>query len=160
MWVVCRPVWVSEACQLFLVPSRPGAPTRPFTFELGSVLRLLLRPLFSTWGSHLNPLRSWECVNLHTCFLHFAKIIMQLITNAIVLSQFLCWLVDWLICVCACMHYIRVWHLETICWCLLMVLEEFNFNCLWGLLVLILENFVINYWCNLLALLEDVTINF
>ncbi len=31
VWVVCRPVWVSEACQLFLVPSHPGAPTRPST---------------------------------------------------------------------------------------------------------------------------------
>jgi hypothetical protein len=29
VWVVCRPVWVSEACQLFLV--HPRAPTRPST---------------------------------------------------------------------------------------------------------------------------------
>jgi hypothetical protein len=31
VWVVCRPVWVSEACQLFL--SHPGAPTRPSTLQ-------------------------------------------------------------------------------------------------------------------------------
>jgi len=27
VWVVCRPVWVSEACQLFLVPSRSSNTT-------------------------------------------------------------------------------------------------------------------------------------
>jgi hypothetical protein len=44
MWVVCRPVWVTKACQLFLVPSRssnsPLCPSKGC--ELGSVLRLLL----------------------------------------------------------------------------------------------------------------------
>jgi len=49
VWVLCRPVWMSEACQLFLVPfwssSTPLYPLK--CCELGSVPRLL--PLFSTW---------------------------------------------------------------------------------------------------------------
>jgi hypothetical protein len=49
MWVVCRPVWVSEAYQLFLVPSQSSS--TPFypskCCELGSVLRLLTLPMFS-----------------------------------------------------------------------------------------------------------------
>jgi hypothetical protein len=52
VWVVCRAVWVSEACQLFLVPSRSSnTPLYPSKCcELGSVLRLLLLPLLSTWA--------------------------------------------------------------------------------------------------------------
>jgi hypothetical protein len=52
MWVVCKPVWVSEACQLFLVPSRSSnTPLYPSKCcELGSVLRFLLLPLLSTWA--------------------------------------------------------------------------------------------------------------
>jgi hypothetical protein len=52
VWVVCRLVWVSEACQLFLVPSRSSnTPLYPSKCcELGSVLRLLLLLLFSTWA--------------------------------------------------------------------------------------------------------------
>jgi len=52
VWVVCRPVWVSEACQLFLVPSRnSNTPLYPSKcYELGSVLRLFPLPLFSTWA--------------------------------------------------------------------------------------------------------------
>jgi len=51
MWVLCRPVWVSEACQLFLVPSRSSStPLYPSKCcELRSVPQLLLLPLFSTW---------------------------------------------------------------------------------------------------------------
>jgi len=66
VWVVCRPVWVSEACQLFLVPSRSSnMPLYPSKcYALGSMLRLLLLPMFSYLGSHLSPLRSWECVTL------------------------------------------------------------------------------------------------
>ncbi len=47
VWVVCRPVWVSEACKLFLVPSRSSnTPLYPSKCcELRSVLRLLLLPL-------------------------------------------------------------------------------------------------------------------
>jgi hypothetical protein len=44
VWVVCRPVWVTKACQLFLVPPRSSnPPLYPSKgCELGSVLRLLL----------------------------------------------------------------------------------------------------------------------
>jgi hypothetical protein len=63
VWIVCRPVWVSEACQLFLVPSR--APTRPSTPQV-----LWARERASTLhssavfhlDSHLSPSRSWGCV--------------------------------------------------------------------------------------------------
>jgi hypothetical protein len=69
--VLCKSVWVSEACQLFLVPS--GAPARPSTppkcYKLGSVPWLLTLPLFSVWDSHLSPSRSWECVNDLECCL-------------------------------------------------------------------------------------------
>jgi len=51
VWVVCRPVWVSETCQLFLVPS--WSSNTPLysskCCELGSVPRLFPLPLFSTW---------------------------------------------------------------------------------------------------------------
>jgi hypothetical protein len=51
MWLLCRLVWVSEACQLFLVPSRSSSmPLYPSKCcELGSVPRLLIPPMFSTW---------------------------------------------------------------------------------------------------------------
>jgi len=57
VWVVCRPVWVSEACQLFLVPSRSSnTPLYPLKCcELGSVLRLLLLPLFFLLGLTFEP---------------------------------------------------------------------------------------------------------
>jgi len=67
VWAVCRPVWVSEACQLFLVPSRSSnTPFYPLKCcELGSVPRLLPLPLSCTW-THFwilqGPSRSWECV--------------------------------------------------------------------------------------------------
>ncbi len=50
VWVLCRPMWVNEACQLFLVPSRSSStPLYPSKFyELRNMLRFLL-PLFSTW---------------------------------------------------------------------------------------------------------------
>ncbi len=52
VWVVCRLVWVSEAYQLFLVPSRSSnTPLYPSKCcELGSVPQLLLLPLFPTWA--------------------------------------------------------------------------------------------------------------
>jgi hypothetical protein len=48
---MCRPVWVSEACQLFLVPSRnSNTPLHPSKCcELGNVPRLLPLLLSSTW---------------------------------------------------------------------------------------------------------------
>ncbi len=50
--VVCRPMWVNEACQLFLIPSwSSNTPLYPSKCcELKSVLRLLLLPLFYTWA--------------------------------------------------------------------------------------------------------------
>jgi hypothetical protein len=52
VWVVCKPVWVSEACQLFLVPSRSSnTPLYPSKCcELGNVLQLFPFPLLSTWA--------------------------------------------------------------------------------------------------------------
>jgi len=51
VWVVCRPVWVSEACQFFLVPSRssntPLYPSR--CCELGNMPWLLPLLLSFTW---------------------------------------------------------------------------------------------------------------
>jgi hypothetical protein len=51
VWVMCMPVWVSEACQLFLVPSQSSnMPLYPSKCcELGSVPRLLPLPLSFTW---------------------------------------------------------------------------------------------------------------
>jgi len=47
VWVVCKPVWVNEACQLFLVPSRSSnMPLYPSKCcELRSVPQLLPLPL-------------------------------------------------------------------------------------------------------------------
>ncbi len=66
VWVVCRPVWVTKACQLFLVPSRSSnPPLYPSKgCELGSVLQLLLISLLYTWAHILSPLRSWGCISL------------------------------------------------------------------------------------------------
>jgi hypothetical protein len=66
VWVLCRPVWVSEACQLFLVPSRSSSTTLypSKCYELGNVPRLLTLPLFFLWDSHLSPARSSECVKI------------------------------------------------------------------------------------------------
>jgi len=51
MWVVCRPMWVSETCQLFLVSSRssntPFYPSK--CCELGSVPQFLPLPLSYIW---------------------------------------------------------------------------------------------------------------
>jgi hypothetical protein len=43
VWVVCRPMWVSEACQLFLVPSRSS--NMPFYPSKRCELRSVPRPL-------------------------------------------------------------------------------------------------------------------
>jgi hypothetical protein len=65
VWVLCRSVWMSKACQIFLVPSRSSdTPLYPSKCrELGSVPRLLFLLLFSYLGPHLGPLKSWECVS-------------------------------------------------------------------------------------------------
>jgi hypothetical protein len=67
VWVVCKPMWVSEACQLFLVPSQnSNTPLYPSKCcELGSVLPLFPLPLSFTW-THiwvLQGIGSSECVN-------------------------------------------------------------------------------------------------
>jgi hypothetical protein len=51
VWIVCRLVWVSEACQLFLVPSQSSnMPLYPSKCcELGSVPRFLSLPLSFIW---------------------------------------------------------------------------------------------------------------
>jgi len=51
VWVLCGPMWVNEACQLFLVPSRSSStPLYPSKCcELRNMPQLLLLPLFSTW---------------------------------------------------------------------------------------------------------------
>jgi hypothetical protein len=63
--VLCRSVWVNEACHFFLIPSwSSSTPLYP-----SIVLRARERastpclPLFSIWDSHLSPSRSWECVS-------------------------------------------------------------------------------------------------
>jgi hypothetical protein len=62
--VLCRSVWVIEACQFFLIPSQSFStalyPSK--CYEPRSVLRLLVFSLFLVWDSHLSPSRSWECV--------------------------------------------------------------------------------------------------
>jgi hypothetical protein len=72
VWVVCRLMWVSEACQLFLVPSRssnmPMYPSK--CCELGSVPRFPPSSVVFYLDSHLSPLRSWECVSFGQTFLH------------------------------------------------------------------------------------------
>jgi hypothetical protein len=64
VWVVCRPVWVNESCQLFLVSSRSSnTPLYPSKcYELRSMPWLLPLPLSCTWTHFLSPSRSWECV--------------------------------------------------------------------------------------------------
>jgi len=51
VWVLCRLVWMSEACQLFLVPSySSNTPLYPSKCcELRNVPWFLLLSLFSTW---------------------------------------------------------------------------------------------------------------
>ncbi len=51
VWVLCRPMWVSEVCQLFLVPSRSSnMPLYPLNWcELRNVPQFLLLSMFSTW---------------------------------------------------------------------------------------------------------------
>ncbi len=62
--VLCRSVWVIEACHFFLVPSQSSStPFYPsimlWTRERPWLFTLLL---FLVWDSHLSPSRSWEHV--------------------------------------------------------------------------------------------------
>jgi hypothetical protein len=67
VWIVCRLVWVSEACQLFLVPSRSSnTPLYPSKCcELGNVPRLLPLPLSCTW-THFWVLQGVGSASLET----------------------------------------------------------------------------------------------
>jgi hypothetical protein len=58
--VLCRPVWVIEACQFFIVMYRSSStPLYPsIVLWAKEWLRLLALPLFSVWDSHLSPSRS------------------------------------------------------------------------------------------------------
>jgi hypothetical protein len=70
LWVLCRYVWVSEACQLFLIPSQSfSTPLYPSKCcELGSMPRLLPLPLFSTW-THIWVSQGVGSASLHVlCF--------------------------------------------------------------------------------------------
>jgi hypothetical protein len=80
VWVLCRPVWVSEACQLFLVPSRSSS--TPFypskCCEPWSVPRFLPLLLLSTW-THI-----WVGSASHSLFV----CIMMKVTNKLVVTNF------------------------------------------------------------------------
>ncbi len=73
--VLCRSVWVIEACQFFLVPSRSSSTpsTPPKCCKPGNVPRLFALLLFSVWDSHLNPSRSWERVSMHELVINIWK---------------------------------------------------------------------------------------
>jgi hypothetical protein len=64
VWVVCRPMWVSEACQLFLVPcQKSNTPLYPSKCcELGSVPRLLPPSVVLYLDTLLTLARCWECI--------------------------------------------------------------------------------------------------
>jgi len=68
VWIVCKPVWVSETCQLFLVPSwSSNTPLYP-----SKCCELLpIPPSFAIFylDSHLNPSRSWECVIIFVLYI-------------------------------------------------------------------------------------------
>jgi hypothetical protein len=74
VWVLCRPMWVSEAYQLFLVPSRSSSmPLYPSKCcEPGSMPRFLPLPLFSTW-THI-----WVPQGVGSASTHF-RILLQLL---------------------------------------------------------------------------------
>jgi hypothetical protein len=63
--VFCRSVWVIEACQFFIVPSRSSNTPFYSFIVLGAKERpwFLPLPLFLVWDSHLSPSRSWEHMN-------------------------------------------------------------------------------------------------
>jgi hypothetical protein len=58
--VLCRPAWVSEACQFFLVSSRNSSmPLYPSkVLRARERAQLLALPMFFIWDSHLSPSRS------------------------------------------------------------------------------------------------------
>ncbi len=74
VWVVCRRMWVKEACQLFLVPSwssnMPFYPSK--CCELRNVPRFFLLPLFPTW-THIWVLGGVRNVSPNNCQVSFSK---------------------------------------------------------------------------------------
>ncbi len=91
VWVVCKPVWVSEACQLFLVPSRSfNTPLYPSKCcELGSVPRFLPLPISCIWihfwvlqgvGSVSHPLK-WK-----NGWVFFVKFVIAILSSIVVLK--------------------------------------------------------------------------
>ncbi len=68
VWVLCRPMWVSEACQLFLV--HPETPTCPFTLKVLWAKERAPTPPSSVvfyLDSHLSLSRSWEWFTKGRC---------------------------------------------------------------------------------------------
>jgi hypothetical protein len=64
--VLCRFVWVVEACQFFLVPSRSSS-TPLYPSKVLRVKEHASTPYFFvvfSLDSHLSPSRSWERVNI------------------------------------------------------------------------------------------------
>ncbi len=63
--VLCRFVWIVEACQFFLIPSwssnMPLYPSKGAASQ-GAALTPCCSVVLNL-DSHLNPSRSWECVN-------------------------------------------------------------------------------------------------
>ncbi len=63
VWVLCRPMWVSEVSQLFLVPSRQHASLPLKVLWAREHALTLLSSVVFYLDSHLSLSRSWECVN-------------------------------------------------------------------------------------------------
>jgi hypothetical protein len=63
--VLCKPVWVSEACQFFLIPSHSSStPLYPSkVLRARERAQLCVFSMFSIWDSYLSHLRSYERVN-------------------------------------------------------------------------------------------------
>jgi hypothetical protein len=62
--VLCKFVWVIEACQFFLIPSwSSNTPLYPFkVLQARERAPTPCSSVIFSLDSHLNPLRSWECV--------------------------------------------------------------------------------------------------
>jgi hypothetical protein len=83
--VLCRSMWIIEACQTFLVPSRSFSTSLYPSKVLWARERpqLLPFPLFSIWDSHLSPSRSWERVTNKTA----TYVVLNINTTIIVINN-------------------------------------------------------------------------
>jgi hypothetical protein len=64
VWVLCKPVWMNEACQLFLIPSRSSS-TPLYPLKVLWARERAPTPTSSVvfyLDSHFSPSKSWECV--------------------------------------------------------------------------------------------------